>query len=140
MFNYTLERWITDEKVGFEFIIVLGHLYYDKSIELIIFRSQLIDRTSSVILYKHAYSQNTVGTPLKIQDSLLLARTMLEMNLAPARIDIGKLNFEWTVEKSKFKGPKEFLADKLSHIVGKKVPFEKPVDVVVYGFGAKGPM
>ena len=70
LFHYTLEKWITDEKVGFEFINVLGHLYYDRSIELIIFRSQLIDRTSSVILYKHAYSQNTVGTPLKIQDSL----------------------------------------------------------------------
>lgn len=138
LFNYTLEQWIDDEKVGFEFINVLGHLYYDKSIELIIFRSQLIDRTSSVILYKHAYSQNTVGIPLKIKDSLLLAKAMLEMDLAPARIDIGKLNYEWTVEKSNHKDPKEFLADKLSHILNKKVPFDKPVDVVVYGFGRIG--
>ena len=63
-----------------------GKIYYDKSIELILFRSQIIDRSSSVILYKHAYSKNTVGRALKIQDSLILAQVIYEMDLPPARI------------------------------------------------------
>jgi glyceraldehyde 3-phosphate dehydrogenase len=137
-FATSLENWISDEKAGFEFISALGHLYYDKSIELILFRSQLIDRSTSVILYKHAYSVNTVGTSLKIQDSLLIAKAMLEMNLPPARIDIGRLNYEWTQEKGKFSSVHDFLEDKLKHLIGRKVRYEKPVDVVVFGFGRIG--
>ena len=138
-FASSLGNWITDEKAGFEFISALGHLYYDKSIELILFKSQLIDRSASVILYKHAYSVHTVGVSLKIQDSVLLARTMLEMDLPPARIDIGRLNHEWTVEKEKFgNDARAFLEDKLKDILGKQVQYDKPVDVVVYGFGRIG--
>lgn len=138
-FASSLDNWIGDEKAGFEFISILGHLYYDKSIELMIFKSQLIDRSASVILYKHAYSFNTVGVALKIQDSVALARAMLEMELPPARIDIGRLNYEWTLEKEKHNGDiRAFLDDKLKDLIGKQVSYEKPVDVVVYGFGRIG--
>lgn len=137
-FNYSLENWINSEKTGFEFINVVGQLYYDKSIELILFRSQIIDRSSSVILFKHAYSKNTVGKALSIHDSLMLAKTMLNMDLPPARIDIGKLNFEWSQEKEKFGGPEEFLNHKLGHLLGQKVSYHKPVDVVIFGFGRIG--
>lgn len=138
-FSHSLGNWITDEKAGFEFISALGHLYYDKSIELILFRSQLIDRSASVILYKHAYSIHSVGVSLKIQDSVLLAKTMLEMDLPPSRIDIGRLNHEWTLEKDKFNNDaRAFLDDKLKDLSGKEVGYDKPVDVVVYGFGRIG--
>lgn len=138
IFNNSLENWIQSEKAGFEFISLLGQLYYDQSIELILFRSQLIDRSASVILYKHAYSYNTVGRALDIKDSVLLARTMLDMDLPPTRIDIGRLNYEWTQEKEQYPGPKEFLTSKLSDIIGKKVSYDKPVDVVIFGFGRIG--
>ena len=137
-FAQTLDNWISDEKAGFEFINILGKLYYDKSIELILFRSQIIDRSSSVILYKHAYSKNTVGKALHIQDSLILARVIYELDIPPARIDIGRLNFEWTQEEDNYPGPAEFVADKLKYLIGKKAPYNKPVDVVLYGFGRIG--
>ncbi len=137
-FAYTLDSWIGDEKAGFEFINVLGKIYYDRSIELILFRSQIIDRSSSVILYKHAYSKNTVGRALKIQDSLILAKVIYEMDLPPARIDIGRLNNEWVEEKENYSDAKEFVADKLKHLVGKEVSYRKPIDVVLYGFGRIG--
>src|SRR5210317_2124600 len=92
VFESSLKDWIKDEKTGFEFIEVVGKLFYDKNIELILFRSQLIDRSSSVILYKHSYSLKTVGRLLKISDSLLLARAIYKQDIPPARIDIGRLN------------------------------------------------
>jgi len=137
-YDSSLDNWITDEKSGFEFVNIVGQLYYDKSIELIIFRSQLIDRTSSVILKKHSHSLSVIGKALKIQDSVLLSRELLNMDLPPARIDIGKLNRQWTDEGSNYPDARAFLNDKLKHLIGKKVNYEKPVDVVVYGFGRIG--
>lgn len=134
----SLDNWINDEKSGFEFVNIVGQIYYDKSIELIIFRSQLIDRSSSVILKKHAHSLSVIGKALKIQDSVLLARELMKMDLPPARIDIGRLNKEWTEEGSKYPDAKAFLDYKLQHLLGKKVKYEKPVDVVIYGFGRIG--
>ncbi|MCK4678473.1 MAG: glyceraldehyde-3-phosphate dehydrogenase [Bacteroidales bacterium] len=137
-FEDQLNKWISDEKAGFEFIDVLGKLFYDKSIELIIFRSQLFDRSASVILYKHSYSINTVGVLLKIQDSLLLARAIYNLDIPPSRIDIGRLNHEWTRERNQYKDETEFIVDKLKHIIGKKTSYSGPRDVVVFGFGRIG--
>ncbi len=133
-----LGSWITDEKSGFEFVNLVGQLYYDKSIELIIFRSQLIDRSASVILKKHAHSLTVIGKELKIQDSVLLARELMTLDLPPARIDIGRLNKEWVEEGANYTGPRAFLEKKLEHLLGKNIDYDKPVDVIVYGFGRIG--
>jgi len=137
-YENSLVNWITDEKWGFEFVNLVGQLYYDKSIELIIFRSQLIDRSSSVILKKHAHSLSVIGKDLKIQDSVRLARELLNLNLPPARIDIGRLNKEWLEEGSNYMNAKVFLEEKLKDLIDKKVKLHKPVDVIVYGFGRIG--
>jgi len=76
VYEDSLKKWFDDEKTGFEFIDVLGKLFYDKSIELIFFRTQLIDRSASVILFKHSYAQTIIGKKLRIQDSLMLARVI----------------------------------------------------------------
>jgi glyceraldehyde 3-phosphate dehydrogenase len=137
-YSNSLSSWITDEKAGFEFVNLVGQLYYDKSIELIIFRSQLIDRSSSVILKKHFHSLSVIGKALKIQDSVLIARELLKLDLPSARIDIGRLNFEWTEEGPKFPNVRAFAENKLADLIGKKIHYDKPVDVVVYGFGRIG--
>jgi glyceraldehyde 3-phosphate dehydrogenase len=134
----SLDKWKSDEKLGFEFVNILGQLYYDKSIELILFRSQLIDRSASVILYKHSYSKTVIGKVLKIKDSLAIANVLYELDLPPARIDIGRLNKEWTEEGRNYADVKAFVEDKLKDLIGKKVNYEKPVDVVIYGFGRIG--
>ncbi|RLD57909.1 MAG: glyceraldehyde-3-phosphate dehydrogenase, partial [Bacteroidetes bacterium] len=139
--NYSnlLKEWIDDEKAGFEFIDVLGKLFYDKSVELIFFRNQLIDRSSSIILFKHSYAKTVIGKKLRVQDTLLLARELYLMNLGPCKIDIGKLNQEWVEQQKDYNfETKLFLADKLKDIIGKPRKNNKPVDVVLFGFGRIG--
>ncbi|MCX6234152.1 MAG: glyceraldehyde-3-phosphate dehydrogenase [Bacteroidetes bacterium] len=137
-YDEILGKWITDEMAGFEFENIVGKLFYEKSIELIIFRSQLFDRSSSVILFKHEYSANTVGKPLSIHDSLILAKAIYQLDIPPARIDIGRLNYEWTLERQNFKDAKEFVAFKLKDIIGKHPAYSRPKDVVLFGFGRIG--
>jgi len=138
-FQSTLDCWIADQKSANEFIDVIGKLWFDRDIELIFLRRQLLDRGANSILHKHSYAENIIKKQLTIQDSLLIAKAMLEVNVAPARIDIGRLNREWTEEKEKFESdPKAFLNSKLSHIIDVPPRSNKTQDVVLYGFGRIG--
>jgi glyceraldehyde 3-phosphate dehydrogenase len=138
-YQSTLEEWIVDQKSANEFIDVIGKLWFDKDIELIFLRRQLLDRGANSILHKHSYAENIVNRQLTIQDSLRIAKAMLELNVAPARIDIGRLNREWANEKDKFDlDVKAFLNNKLAHIIDVPPRSEKTKDVVLFGFGRIG--
>ena len=138
-FEETLRDWIEDIQAATEFIQVASRLWYEKGIELILFRRQLLDRPATAILYKHSYSQNIISTPLKVQDSLLLAKTMFELDVAPARIDIGRLNSEWLEERDRYENDaKTFVAAKLSDFIGVQPRSDHYTDVVLYGFGRIG--
>ena len=48
VYESTLKDWIEDEKAAIELIGVLGKLWFDKSVELIIFRNQMVDRSTTM--------------------------------------------------------------------------------------------
>jgi glyceraldehyde 3-phosphate dehydrogenase len=139
--NYVtgLQNWVRQEKAAVEFIHILGTLWYDQSVELIMFRNQLIDRSASQILALHQYAKEIVKKPITIFDSLLIARELSALNLAPARIDIGRLTREWLNEKAEFKeNAAAFVADKLRDFIGEEKRKIVPKDVILYGFGRIG--
>ncbi|MBK5284754.1 MAG: glyceraldehyde-3-phosphate dehydrogenase, partial [Bacteroidia bacterium] len=133
-----LNEWVGLEKAAIELIHITGTLWFDKSVELILFRNQLVDRSSSEILNLHHYALNVVKKPINVKDTLLLAKEMLKLDLAPSRIDIGRLSAEWLVEKTNYKSASEFLIDKLSGFIGQEKRRMIPRDVVLYGFGRIG--
>ncbi len=138
--NYenSVKEWVLHEQYANEFINVIYKLFYDKYIELVFFRNQLIDRSSSVILYRHSYAENIINKQLDIKDSLDLAKAILHCNVKPARIDIGKLNHEWTLEKKNYLDTDDFIKHKLKNFINGETPQEEPKDVVLYGFGRIG--
>ena len=134
-----LKEWVLQEQLSNEFINVIYKLFYDKSIELLFFRSQLIDRSSSVILYKHSYAENIIGKKLKVKDSLKLAKAILHCDIKPARIDIGKLNHEWVKERKNYLDVDDFVQFKLKKFTnGTNEKQGKPKDVILFGFGRIG--
>lgn len=134
-----LNNWIKQEKAAVELIHILGNLWYDRSVELIIFRNQIVDRSASQILALHQYAKEIVKKPFSIYESLLIAKELETLNLAPSRIDIGRLTSEWINEKDTFKGDsKSFVADKLRNYIGEEIKKIVPKDVVLYGFGRIG--
>ena len=115
-----------------------GELLYDKGIELVLFRNQLIDVTISEILNLHDYAKNVLNKPIDVFTTSELAEEIYTMNLAPAKLDIGKLASEWLTNQSDYTSKKEFLSDKLKGFdVVSSEPIE-PRDVVLYGFGRIG--
>ena len=134
-----LSDWIKQEKAAIELIHITGTLWYDKSVELIIFRNQLVDRSASQILNLHQYAKEIVKKPISADDTLLLARELVRLDLAPSRIDIGKLASEWVTESAEYSNDvNTFLTAKLKGFIGKDKRVMVPSDVVLYGFGRIG--
>lgn len=123
-------------RAGVEFIKIVSDLWYDKSIELILFRNQLIDRNVSNIINLHEYAVEFVNKPINIFDSVEIARAIQSLDLPPARIDIGKLTYEYHLEDDKYNDATAFVLDKLKD--AKSSQAIEPKDVVLYGFGRIG--
>jgi glyceraldehyde 3-phosphate dehydrogenase len=137
-YEESLNDWVVREKHANEFINVLYKLFYDKSVELVLFRSQLVDRSASLVLYRHSYTENIINKPLKVIDSLNLAKAILHCNVGPSKLDIGRLNREWTEESENYVDHEDFIKHKLKHLINLKAPYKEPVDVILYGFGRIG--
>ena len=119
-----------------EFIKIISDLWYDKSIELVLFRNQLIDRNVSDILNLHEYAGEFVQKPISVFDTVEIAQAIKMIDIPPAKLDIGKLTYEYHLEESKYSNAMDFIANRLKN--GKEKAAIKPKDVVLYGFGRIG--
>ena len=132
-----LNDWINQEKAAIDLINVVGKLWFEKSIELVLFRNQLVDRSASEIMNLHLYANNIVKKPITVFETLELANEILIGNYGAARIDIGKLAFEWQQQNINYASKSDFVNDKLKFLIGNQNNIT-PKDVVLYGFGRIG--
>ena len=123
-------------KATVEFIKTISDLWYDKSIVIVLFRNQLIDRSVSDILNLHKYANDFVGKPISIFDSVEITKAINSLNLPPSKLDIGKLTYEYLLEEEKYDNALSFVKEKLSD--ANNVENITPKDVVLYGFGRIG--
>ncbi len=118
-----------------EFIRLISDLWYENTVELILFRNQLLDRNVSEILNLVEYASDFVEKPISIFDAVEIAREIKTQNLPPSKIDIGKLVYEYHLDEHQH-SIKEFVEDKLKD--AKNSNGIEPKDVVLYGFGRIG--
>ena len=137
-YSNELEVYVNQERAAVDLIHSIGKLMFEKSIELVLFRNHLVDTSITEILRLHKYSAEMVGKPISVFDSAELAREILEMDLAPAKIDIGKLANEWLSERETYKSTKDFLEDKFQNFLTTENKPIEPRDVILYGFGRIG--
>ncbi|HNK99433.1 MAG TPA: hypothetical protein PKO19_15070, partial [Chitinophagales bacterium] len=137
-YELKLKEWNEKEMAAVEISTMATRLWFDKSVELIIFRRQLVDARASEILNHHLYAQRFLNRPLTIEVTLLLTRALAKLDLAPSRIDMGRLGVEWLNEGSNFADADAFVAGKMKDFIGKEKLVLKPKDVVLYGFGRIG--
>jgi glyceraldehyde 3-phosphate dehydrogenase len=123
-------------RAGVELIKIISDLWYDKSIEMVLFKNQLLDQNVSEIINLHQYAGEFVGKPISLFDSVEIARVILSLDLPPSKLDIGKLTYEYRLEDEKYPDARYFVIDKLKE--AKYTEEIQPKDVVLYGFGRIG--
>lgn len=138
-YNKELETYINKERAAVELVSAVGRLLYDKSVELVLFRNHLVNTSVSEILQLHKYAAEVVQKPIDVFVSSDLANILAELDLAPAKIDIGRLSAEWMTEGNQFANKREFLVAKIgSFLHGNDTAHFEPRDVVLFGFGRIG--
>ena len=125
-----------EHRAAAELSNIINELWYEKSIELILFRNPLFEKTVSQILNLIQYSKEFVEKPMDIFQVLEVAKAIVEVRQNPARIDIGKLTFESITEGVNTEDLTTFIHSKVEGI-DPKLDVE-PKDVVLYGFGRIG--
>jgi glyceraldehyde 3-phosphate dehydrogenase len=123
-------------RAAVELIKIISDLWYDKSIEIVLFRNQMINLNVSDIINLHEYAGEFVGKPISVFDSVEIAKAMLSIELPPSKLDIGKLTYEFHLEENQYDNAKAFVINKLKD--AKDFKNNKPKDVVLYGFGRIG--
>lgn len=138
--NYLSEfsNWIEQEKLATELINIAGKLLLNDSIELMLFRKPLFNISSSEVLAHHQYAEQVSKLPITVRETVMLAGEIQALELAPSRIDLGRLTAEWLGEQSKHVSATAFVKNKLKDHLGRDRRTLTPKDVVLFGFGRIG--
>jgi len=137
-YETVLKTHVARERAAVKLTSKVGQLLYDKGIELVLFRNNLTDVTISEVLNLHEYAREVVNKPIDIFTTSELAEEILKLDLAPSKLDIGKLASEWLADEAKYPSKVDFLLEKLGNIGHANDNSSEPRDVVLYGFGRIG--
>ena len=131
-----LKEYVDRERAAVDLTNSVGQLMFGKGVELVFFRNHLLDISTSEVIKLFNYAAQVVKKPIDVHTTADVARGLLELDLAPSKIDIGKLTHEFGVSGSK--SINDFLKGHLSGFIGQDKHNFQPQDVVLYGFGRIG--
>jgi len=137
-YQFSVNERIEFEKSASKLIKYVGDLFYEKNVEIVLFRQPLLDQKSSEILQAHSHASVMASEPITIQDTLAIAKSILNSSITNATIDIGKLSLEWKREAGVFLERKKFINSKLIDFKNSNDKSPQPRDVILYGFGRIG--
>ena len=132
-----LAEWINDERLALELLETASKLQFDRSVDLVLFRRKVFDKKITEIINDHAYAKNFTGLNITLFLTANLAKAISKLDIAPSRIDLGRLCKEY-IEAGNKADFDSFVATKLQDFIGKEKKILKPRDVVLYGFGRIG--
>lgn len=131
-----LKEYVDRERAAVDLINSVGQLMYGRGVELVFFRNHLLDIGISEVIKLFNYADQVVKKPIEVETTAAVARGLLELDLAPSKIDIGKLAHEYTISGNT--SITDFLNTHLKDFIGEDKHTFKPQDVVLYGFGRIG--
>ena len=129
--------WTLREEHAERMVPLIGKLYREHSVITTIYGKPLQNRNPVHLIKAHKYARKFDGLQaVNMAESEAVIQRMVDLNLAPARVDVGKL-----VSAAR-EGGEDLLAftDKaLAEIANTpKNTLNEPADIVLYGFGRIG--
>lgn len=136
--DLTLQSWQERQEYAEMMQPLIGRLYRNYGVEILVYGRSLLNVDTINIIKAHRLIRRHEGIKLRLRESFPFIEALSKMRLAPARVDLGKLAFNY-LHKDAGKGAsvEEYLHNELADIVDKadEIPAQ---DVVLYGFGRIG--
>ncbi len=135
-----LGEWIDREALAETMIPLIGQLYRNNNVVISIYGRSLINRSVIEILKAHRFTRHRQAdeTELSVHDTFPILKTMSELKLGAASVDLGKMAAKFKDGKGE-RSVEQFVREELADVIGKQneTP-HKGKDVVLYGFGRIG--
>ncbi|EWC41569.1 glyceraldehyde-3-phosphate dehydrogenase [Pseudomonas stutzeri] len=136
-----LGEWIDREALAEAMIPLIGQLYRNNNVVTSIYGRGLINRSVIAILKAHRFARHRIAdeTELSVHDTFQILKTMSEMNLGAASVDLGKLVAKYK-DADNGRNLEQFVREELAEVADKRhaASGHKGTDVVLYGFGRIG--
>ncbi|MBY7897535.1 glyceraldehyde-3-phosphate dehydrogenase [Vibrio fluvialis] len=132
-----LLEWQTSQTIAEAMSPLIGQLYRQKGVEVILFGKTLINADTIDIIKTHRIARRYTGSSLSLQQTMPILQQLSEMELSPCRVDIGQMAHQYWQAHEEEHGLKDFLATALQGALNGEV-MNEPKDVVLYGFGRIG--
>ncbi len=133
-----LADWKLKEEIAEAMLPLIGRLYRNRNVITFIYGRKVVQESAISILKAHRNARQWIGSELKVQDTYPVLVALCEMDISPARVDLGKLATQY-YEQGNGLDLSDFLEQKLAPVLKREstIP-SKPGDVVLYGFGRIG--
>jgi glyceraldehyde 3-phosphate dehydrogenase (phosphorylating) len=135
--NY-LKEWQSAEEYAEQMLPMIGRLYRDHNVVTTVYGRSLVNTSTIDILKAHRFARLILDSELTVRETFPILAELSGLDLAPARIDIGKLTVRYQAQTGAL-GVADFLRQELATINTGRTPLlDEPQDIVLYGFGRIG--
>jgi len=133
--------WKQREALAQEMVPILGRLENHKGVQMFMYGRTLSNRSVPKIMLAHRRVREMARNELSEFESHPVLVALSKLNLCPCQIDLGKLTVGYMNQSEGDKGMDidAWVKQELAHLIDSThKPIDKPVDVVLYGFGRIG--
>ncbi|MEO0435314.1 MAG: glyceraldehyde-3-phosphate dehydrogenase [Pseudomonadota bacterium] len=132
--------WKEREALAEGIIPMVGQLARERSVKCFCYDRSLVNQSVLDLMKIHRYVRQVEGNELSERETHPVISAMSQMNLGPAHVDVGRLAVDY-YDRNEGQGLsiEEYVEQQLAFLVeNHSKPVEKPVDIVLYGFGRIG--
>ena len=131
-----LKEWQSHETVAEQMLPIIGRLYRDHNVVTTVYGRSLVHTSTIDLLKAHRFARLILDSELTVHDTFPVLEAMARLDLAPARIDLGRLAVRF---QSAGGSADEFVRQELATVnTGRSPLLDEPRDIVLYGFGRIG--
>lgn len=129
--------WQISQTIAESMSPLIGKLYRQAGVEILLFGKTLINATTIDIIKAHKIASRYIEESLSLEQTIPLLTSLAEMTLSPCKIDIGQLAHRYWQHHDDADAMQDYLHTALVEAVNGQ-PMNQPKDVVLYGFGRIG--
>jgi glyceraldehyde 3-phosphate dehydrogenase len=133
-----LEDWKIQEACAEQMLPIIGRMYRENNVVPTVYGRPLVHCSVMDILKAHRFARLIIDTELSVTETWPLVEAMAKLDLAPARVDLGKLIVKFQSLGGSV-SVDDFIGQELGRInTGRGALRPEPQDIVLYGFGRIG--
>jgi glyceraldehyde 3-phosphate dehydrogenase len=132
--------WKEREALAEDIIPLVGRLARERNVKCFCYDKALNNKSVLDMMKIHRYVRQVEGNELSERETHPVLTAISKLDIGPSHIDVGHLAVNY-YDKNHGEGLSidEYVQQELAYLIGSThKPVEKPVDVVLYGFGRIG--